>query len=41
MISRRLLYLDTQRLKAYAWRQGKLSPEGVFETAVLHLQKEE
>lgn len=31
MISRRLLYLDTQRLKAYAWRQGKLSPEGVFE----------
>ena len=31
MISRRLLYLDTQRLTAYAWRQGKLSAEGVFE----------
>mgnify|MGYP006995909932 CR=1 FL=1 len=31
MITKRLLYLDTQRLKAYAWRQGKLSPEGVFE----------
>lgn len=31
MISRRLLYLDTQRLKAYAWRQGRLIPEGVFE----------
>ncbi len=31
MISRRLLYLDTQRLTAYAWQQGKLQPEGVFE----------
>ena len=31
MISRRLLYLDTQRLTAYAWRHGKLSAEGVFE----------
>ena len=31
MISRRRLYLDTQRLKAYAWRQGKLTREGVFE----------
>ena len=31
MISRRLLYLDTQRMTAYAWRQGKLQPEGVFE----------
>ena len=31
MISRRLLYLDTQRLTAYAWQHGKLQPEGVFE----------
>ena len=31
MISRRLLYLDTQRLSAYLWQQGKLQPEGVFE----------
>jgi len=31
VISRRLLYLDTQRLTAYAWRHGKLSAEGVFE----------
>jgi hypothetical protein len=31
VISRRLLYLDTQRLTAYAWRNGKLSAEGVFE----------
>lgn len=31
MITRRLLYLDTQRLAAYAWRRGKLQAEGVFE----------
>ena len=31
MISRRLLYLDTQRLTSYAWQHGKLQPEGVFE----------
>jgi len=31
MISRRLLYLDTQRLTAYLWQQGRLQPEGVFE----------
>ena len=31
MISRRLLYLDTQRLTAYVWQQGRLQPEGVFE----------
>jgi len=31
MIARRLLYLDTQRLTAYAWQQGRLQPEGVFE----------
>ena len=31
MISRRLLYLDTQRLTAFLWQQGKLQPEGVFE----------
>jgi hypothetical protein len=28
---RRLLYLNTHRLSAYAWRQGKLLPEGIFE----------
>lgn len=27
----RLLYLNTHRLSAYAWRQGKLQPEGIFE----------
>ena len=32
MTERRLLYLDTHRLSAYAWRQGQLSPEGVFES---------
>jgi len=31
MISRRLLYLNTHRLSAYAWRHGKLQPEGSFE----------
>lgn len=31
MISRRLLYLNTHRLSAYAWRQGSLHPEGAFE----------
>lgn len=31
MIARRLIYLDTQRLTAYVWQQGKLQPEGVFE----------
>ena len=31
MISRRLLYLDTQRLTAYEWKQGRLQAEGVFE----------
>jgi hypothetical protein len=31
VITRRLLLLDTQRLAAYAWRRGKLQPEGVFE----------
>ena len=31
MIARRLLYLDSQRLSAYAWRQGRLQPEGSFE----------
>ena len=32
MTDRRLLYLDTHHLSAYAWRQGKLLSEGVFET---------
>lgn len=32
MIARRLLYLNTHRLSAYAWRQGCLHAEGVFET---------
>lgn len=32
MIARRLLYLNTHRLSAYAWRQGKLLPEAEFET---------
>lgn len=31
MTARRLLYLNTHRLSAYAWRQGRLLPEGVFE----------
>lgn len=31
MTDRRLLYLNTHRLSAYAWRQGKLLPEGDFE----------
>ncbi|MBK9785652.1 MAG: hypothetical protein IPP59_16540 [Betaproteobacteria bacterium] len=31
MTNRRLLYLNTHRLSAYAWRQGKLLPEGIFE----------
>lgn len=31
MTARRLLYLNTHRLSAYAWRQGKLSSEGEFE----------
>lgn len=31
MISRRLLYLNTHRLTAYAWQAGKLAVEGVFE----------
>lgn len=31
MTPRRLLYLNTHRLSAYAWQQGKLQPEGVFE----------
>ena len=31
MTARRLLYLDSQRLSAYAWRQGRLQPEGTFE----------
>ena len=31
MTDRRLLYLDTHRLSAYAWRQGKLLPEDIFE----------
>jgi hypothetical protein len=30
--NRRLLYLNTHRLSAYAWRQGKLLPEGIFES---------
>jgi hypothetical protein len=29
--ARRLLYLDSQRLSAYLWRQGKLELEGRFE----------
>jgi hypothetical protein len=29
--ARRLLYLNTHRLSAFSWRQGKLLPEGVFE----------
>ena len=32
MTAQRLLYLNTHRLSAYAWRQGKLYPEGVFES---------
>ncbi len=31
MIARRLLYLETQRLVAYFWHQGKLDTEGTFE----------
>lgn len=31
MITRRLLYLNTHRLSAYAWSKGGLVPEGVFE----------
>ena len=31
MTNRRLLYLNTHRLSAYAWRQGKLLPEEIFE----------
>ena len=31
MTARRLLYLNTHRLLAYDWRQGKLLPEGCFE----------
>ena len=31
MIARRLLYLETQRLVAYLWHQGKLETEGTFE----------
>ena len=31
MTARRLLYLDSQRLSAYTWRQGRLQPEGAFE----------
>lgn len=31
MTSRRLLYLNTHRLSAYAWQQGGLRPEGVFD----------
>lgn len=31
MTTRRLLYLNTHCLSAYAWRQGKLLPEGRFE----------
>ena len=31
MTDRRLLYLNTHRLSAYAWQQGKLQPEGTFE----------
>jgi hypothetical protein len=30
-VSCRLLYLNTHRLSAYAWQQGKLRAEGVFE----------
>ncbi|HXE40595.1 MAG TPA: hypothetical protein VN639_19190, partial [Azonexus sp.] len=31
MNARRLLYLNTHRLTAYAWRHGRLLAEGVFE----------
>lgn len=31
MIGRRLLYLNTHRLSAYAWQGGSLRPEAVFE----------
>lgn len=31
MITRRLLYLNTHNLAAYAWRKGRLVAEGVFE----------
>lgn len=31
MNARRLLYLNTHRLTAYAWRHGRLQAEGVFE----------
>jgi hypothetical protein len=31
VITRRLLYLDSQRLSAWLWRQGKLTAEGSFE----------
>lgn len=31
MIARRLLYLNTHRLSAFAWQQGQLLPEGSFE----------
>lgn len=31
MTARRLLYLNTHRLSAYAWQQGKLQAEGIFE----------
>jgi hypothetical protein len=30
-VKTRLLYLNTHRLSAYAWQQGNLLPEGVFE----------
>ena len=33
MTDRRLLYLNTHRLSAYAWRQGKLLPEDIFENS--------
>ena len=32
MTTRRLLYLNTHRLSAYAWREGRLLPEAIFET---------
>lgn len=31
MTTHRLLYLNTHRLSAYTWRQGRLFPESVFE----------
>ncbi len=38
MSSRHFLYLNTHRLSAYGWRQGKLYPEGVFENDDAGLQ---